>query len=89
MAAGANIPSGAERVKRELSRRGWSQADLARRLEVDPGTVTKLLQGAICSPYLQREIGLVLRVDEEALWGDLWWFPRYRAARRKPDAAAV
>ena len=70
------------RVKQKLAERGLTQADLARRIGVSTVAISKVIRGLLISPYLKREIALLLREPEEPLWGDLYWFPRYRAARR-------
>ena len=82
METAATIAGGAERVKAELWRRGWSQAELARRIGADRGVVTKLLKAELISPFFQRRIARLLGLGEEELWGDLYWYPRYEAARR-------
>ena len=70
------------RVKRVLGERGLTQRDLALRLGVSDAAISRVINGSRISPYLQREIALVLGEDEESLWGDLYWFRRPEGARR-------
>lgn len=68
---------GEPRVKQEMARRGWNQADLGRRLGVTRAAVSLVVLGRRISPYLQhaiaRELG-VSALDEPALWGRLYWW---------------
>jgi len=70
------------RVKEILARRGMNQSDLARRIGCSRVAVSRVIRGGLISPYLQRAIAQILGEPEETLWGDLYWFPRYEAARR-------
>ena len=76
-------------VKQKLRERGWSQADLARRLGCSKDAVSKLVRGEMVSPYLQRSTALVLGVHEETLWGDLHWFRRFAATQATPTRRRI
>ena len=64
------------RVKEILAARGLTQRDLARRLGVTDAAISRVICGRRLSPLLQRQIAQVLGEEEEALWGDLYWFRR-------------
>jgi transcriptional regulator with XRE-family HTH domain len=69
-----------ETLRRALLRARLSEEDVAARLEVDPKTVRRWLEGRM--PYLRHRWALagVLGLDEADLW------PQLRAARSRPDA---
>ena len=71
------------RVKQKLAERGMTQADLARRIGCSAVAISRVIRGSLVSPFLQRAIAQILGEPEEDLWGDLYWFPRYEAARRE------
>jgi transcriptional regulator with XRE-family HTH domain len=68
-----------ETLRRALLRARLSEEDVAARLEVDPKTVRRWLEGRV--PYLRHRWALasVLGVDEADLW------PQLRTARSRPD----
>ena len=68
-----------ENLRLALLRARLSEEDVAARLEVDPKTVRRWLEGRV--PYLRHRWALagVLGVDEADMW------PQLRAARSRPD----
>jgi transcriptional regulator with XRE-family HTH domain len=68
-----------ETLRRALLRARLSEEDVAARLEVDPKTVRRWLEGRV--PYLRHRWALagMLGVDEADLW------PQLRTARSRPD----
>ena len=68
-----------ETLRRALLRARLSEEDVAARLEVDPKTVRRWLEGRL--PYLRHrwELAGMLGVDEADLW------PQLRTARSRPD----
>jgi transcriptional regulator with XRE-family HTH domain len=68
-----------ETLRRALLRARLSEEDVAARLEVDPKTVRRWLEGRV--PYLRHRWALagLLGVDEADLW------PQLRTARSRPD----
>ena len=68
-----------ETLRRALLRARLSEEDVAARLEVDPKTVRRWLEGRV--PYLRHrwELAGVLGLDEADLW------PQLRGARSRPD----
>jgi transcriptional regulator with XRE-family HTH domain len=68
-----------ENLRRALLRARLGEEDVAARLEVDPKTVRRWLEGRV--PYLRHRWALagVLGVDEADLW------PQLRAAGSRPD----
>jgi transcriptional regulator with XRE-family HTH domain len=68
-----------ETLRHALLRARLSEEDVAARLEVDPKTVRRWLEGRV--PYLRHRWMLagVLGLDEADLW------PQLRAARSRPD----
>ncbi len=77
--AGDNFSEGAAALRRCLDRNGWSQAELARKLDVLPAMVSRLLAG-------QRRPGRKLGQLIQRLAGvhpDLWDAP----PRMRPSAS--
>jgi lambda repressor-like predicted transcriptional regulator len=68
-------------VKQILRDRRMSQADLARRMECSRATVCRVLSGSLISPFHQTFIAEVLGIDPQTLWGEAWWFPKYKKRR--------
>jgi transcriptional regulator with XRE-family HTH domain len=68
-------------VKQKLRDKHISQAEVARRVGCTPMAITKVLSGAFMSPYLQTAIAEILQEDPAKLWGDAWWYPRYKKRR--------
>lgn len=65
-----------ELVKHELSSRGWSQSELARRMNVDRGQVSKYLSGQInAGPAVMQSfftpMGLTLHLSFDRVSDDL------------------
>jgi len=73
----------ASRVKDELARAGLTQTEVARRIGCSNALVSMVISGNLINPFMQRAIAELLHADETALWGDLYWYPRYRLSQRK------
>lgn len=57
-----------ERIKMQLRLKGSSLADIARRLDVAPTTVTIVSQGFRRSRRIERAIAETLGIPEASLW---------------------
>jgi len=68
-------------VKQKLADRHMSQAEVARRIGCTPMAISKVLSGALMSPYLQTSIAEILQEDPAKLWGEAWWYLRYKERR--------
>jgi lambda repressor-like predicted transcriptional regulator len=68
-------------VKQILRQRRLSQADLGRRMGCSRATVCRVLSGSLSSPFHQTFIAEVLGIDPQRLWGEAWWFLRYKKRR--------
>jgi DNA-binding Xre family transcriptional regulator len=55
-----SVPINTERLMREMARRGWSRADLARAAGISAPTVTLALSGRPISPHTLKRIALAL-----------------------------
>jgi len=61
----------AEDVKTDLALLGWSQNELARRIKVNPGYVSRLLRGQITSDPLWKRIQQAIGREKRRLVGRL------------------
>src|ERR1039457_6642813 len=79
MSSASGGPGLNETLRRALLRERLSEEDVAARLEVDPKTVRRWLEGRV--PYLRHRWALagMLRVDEADLW------PQLRTAGSRPE----
>src|ERR1017187_303104 len=79
MSSASGGPGLNETLRRALLQARLNEEDVAARLEVDPKTVRRWLEGRV--PYLRHRWALagMLGVDEADLW------PQLRTARSRPD----
>jgi transcriptional regulator with XRE-family HTH domain len=73
------------RIRAARQARGWTQSDLAERARVSPRTVHAVEKGQECRQATKRKILAALGVPWE-LRDE--YFPKLRAVRRPPEAAA-
>jgi transcriptional regulator with XRE-family HTH domain len=82
VAVGKTAPRALSRLRRERERRGWTQAYLAERLEVDPAYISRWERGVVSPTGLhRRRLCEVLELDAE----QLGLLPQAEAAERTRD----
>ena len=69
-----------EDIKAELSKRGSSQSNIARRLNVAITSVHNVIHGACKSERIAREVARIVGIDRSELWPGRYKTPEERAA---------
>ena len=80
----------AERLRNERTRRGWSQADLARNAGVSQATISRIEEGKVRSPRLGvlRKLASALLVTIDSLV-EAYQLNLEEALRRDPRVQAI